>query len=148
MSETAPGIYPTVPPHGFTQYVDYEGDVLTFGLVEDDTERTVHGFVAAISAKGNDGFGLSVGHAIDLLMRLWSAVDNVDSIAATQALGLMARRCPAACTCYPGGCSPDTFEGPQPWCDVHGQPSVAWAQGMKRGHDDCDYLSRVEGGAS
>jgi hypothetical protein len=30
------------------------------------------------------------------------------------------------CTCYPGGFTHDTFEGPQPWCDVHGLPSAAW----------------------
>jgi hypothetical protein len=26
-----------------------------------------------------------------------------------------------ACDCYPGGVSPETYEGPQEWCEVHGQ---------------------------
>lgn len=38
-----------------------------------------------------------------------------------------------SCTCYPSGFSPETYEGPQPWCDKHGRPSVAWAQGFRDG---------------
>lgn len=25
------------------------------------------------------------------------------------------------CDCYPHGCTPDTFEGPQRWCPLHGE---------------------------
>ncbi|MFN2539560.1 MAG: hypothetical protein ABR549_15605 [Mycobacteriales bacterium] len=35
----------------------------------------------------------------------------------------------AVCTCTGG---PD-YEGPCVWCDVHGQPSVAWEQGVAEG---------------
>jgi hypothetical protein len=27
----------------------------------------------------------------------------------------------AVCDCYPGGVSPEAYEGPQEWCAVHGQ---------------------------
>lgn len=37
------------------------------------------------------------------------------------------------CTCYPGGFHPDQFEGPQVWCDVHGQPSAAYDHGVRAG---------------
>lgn len=37
------------------------------------------------------------------------------------------------CTCYPSGWTYDTYEGPQPWCDVHGLPSAAWEQGQAEG---------------
>lgn len=29
------------------------------------------------------------------------------------------------CDCYPGGFTPDTYEGPQEHCPVHGSPEVA-----------------------
>lgn len=37
------------------------------------------------------------------------------------------------CDCYPQGFTFDTYEGPQPWCDVHGLPSAAWDQGVTEG---------------
>lgn len=37
------------------------------------------------------------------------------------------------CTCYPQGFTPETYEGLQPWCDLHGQPSAAWDQGVANG---------------
>lgn len=30
------------------------------------------------------------------------------------------------CDCYPGGFTPDTYEGPQETCPVHGRPYVEW----------------------
>jgi hypothetical protein len=41
----------------------------------------------------------------------------------------------AECTCYPGGFTGETFDGPKPWCDVHGQPSVAYEWGQRLAED-------------
>lgn len=34
----------------------------------------------------------------------------------------------AVCTCYPEGVSPETYEGPQEWCEVHGQARAVLIQ--------------------
>lgn len=39
----------------------------------------------------------------------------------------------AECTCYPWGVTPAGYDGPRPWCDVHGQPSVAYRWGIEEG---------------
>lgn len=52
----------------------------------------------------------------------------------------------ATCTC-PGG---PAYEGPQPYCDVHGQPSVAYEVGLAEGQRkliDDDEALREEGRA-
>lgn len=33
-----------------------------------------------------------------------------------------------ACDCYPGGVSPEAYEGPQEWCEVHGQARAVLIQ--------------------
>lgn len=38
-----------------------------------------------------------------------------------------------ACACDP---NPATTDGPVPWCDLHGQPSVAYEHGYAAGHRD------------
>lgn len=39
---------------------------------------------------------------------------------------------PDECSCYPGGFSPDTYEGPQPWCREHGDPRYLATQALRR----------------
>jgi protein gp37 len=30
------------------------------------------------------------------------------------------------CDCYPGGSNPQTYEGPQVWCNIHGRDRIDW----------------------
>lgn len=30
------------------------------------------------------------------------------------------------CNCYPGGSTPQTYEGPQEWCNIHGRDRIDW----------------------
>lgn len=44
------------------------------------------------------------------------------------------------CTCTP----PPSYEGPCAWCDVHGQPSVAWRQGLAEGRHNERVTAEME----
>lgn len=46
----------------------------------------------------------------------------------------------AACDCYPGGVSPETYEGPQEWCEVHGQTRMVLIQHRDAARDLVDTL--------
>jgi hypothetical protein len=41
----------------------------------------------------------------------------------------------STCWCYPGGCSPDSYEGPQRDCPLHGEPCY-WASELLRQMQD------------
>lgn len=47
------------------------------------------------------------------------------------------------CSCDNG--SPESFEGPVPWCDLHGKPSIAYDRGFASGKAESTMLAQVNG---
>lgn len=47
------------------------------------------------------------------------------------------------CICADG--SPESYEGPAPWCDVHGQPSIAYDRGFEDGKSEAVETAKVAG---
>lgn len=83
-------------------------------------------------AAGVAALTLSPGYALPYGLPEWRAV--VDAVAE-----VLAERQAAECSCI-GFPQP---EGPYAWCDVHGQPSVAWSQGIENGVQQERVLSEM-----
>jgi hypothetical protein len=73
-----PRIYPDLPPYGFTQYADDEGDYLTVGAYPPD-EQAETGSCVAIATNGHDGCRLTPDQARDLATRLLAASGTEDA---------------------------------------------------------------------